>query len=88
MSFMEDDHMLLDDDDEESEEYAVNKSQYDINSFREKYDATSTISGDLEDNHQHLVSRLRSCPADYTFCFALWRQTENTTVMEKQGILL
>lgn len=28
---------------------------------------------------------LRICPPDYTYCFALWRQTVSGNQMEKQG---
>ncbi|XP_017482731.1 PREDICTED: bone morphogenetic protein receptor type-2-like [Rhagoletis zephyria] len=79
MSFMEAEKFIQDDDD--FEEYSSNgggQSQYSAEN-QNPPDAESTPVSEQAAPHR------RICQTDYTFCFALWRQTRNGTRIEKQG---
>ncbi|XP_053952795.1 uncharacterized protein LOC128859760 [Anastrepha ludens] len=77
MSFMEDEKFIQDDDDFE---------EYSSNGVQMQYSAESLNPQDVEPAlTEQAVSHRRICQNDYTFCFALWRQTQNGTRIEKQG---
>uniref|UniRef100_A0A1A9V4B1 Uncharacterized protein n=1 Tax=Glossina austeni TaxID=7395 RepID=A0A1A9V4B1_GLOAU len=79
MSLMEDDRTLMEEDEDDSEENAASH----------QLDVPDLTIADFESvsNRQSIpfVPHLRVCPTDYTFCFSLWRQTENGSHIEKQG---
>uniref|UniRef100_A0A1A9W4R0 Serine/threonine-protein kinase receptor n=1 Tax=Glossina brevipalpis TaxID=37001 RepID=A0A1A9W4R0_9MUSC len=78
MSLMEDDRTLMEEDEDDSEENAGNH----------QLDVPELTVTDFESasNRQSIpfIPHLRICPTDYTFCFSLWRQTENGSHIEKQ----
>ncbi|XP_039964344.1 uncharacterized protein LOC120777229 [Bactrocera tryoni] len=77
MSYMEDEKFINDDDD--FDEYSANGAQT-------QYSAENLNSLDVEDTPiEPAAPHRRVCQADYTFCFALWRQYPNGTRIEKQG---
>ncbi|XP_018801706.1 PREDICTED: uncharacterized protein LOC108976805 isoform X2 [Bactrocera latifrons] len=77
MSYMEDEKFINDDDD--FDEYSANGAQM-------QYSAENLNSLDVEDTPiEPAAPHRRVCQADYTFCFALWRQYPNGTRIEKQG---
>uniref|UniRef100_A0A0A1X7U5 Bone morphogenetic protein receptor type-2 n=1 Tax=Zeugodacus cucurbitae TaxID=28588 RepID=A0A0A1X7U5_ZEUCU len=77
MSYMEDEKFINDDDD--FDEYSANGAQA-------QYSAENSNSLDVEDTPiEPATPHRRICQADYTFCFALWRQYPNGTRIEKQG---
>lgn len=76
---MEDEKFINDDDD--FDEYSANGAQA-------QYSAENLNSLDVEDTPiEPTAPHRRICQADYTFCFALWRQYPNGTRIEKQGKL-
>lgn len=77
MSYMEDEKFINDDDD--FDEYSANGAQA-------QYSAENINSLDIEETPiEPAAPHRRICQADYTFCFALWRQYPNGTRIEKQG---
>ncbi|XP_011201400.3 uncharacterized protein LOC105224874 isoform X1 [Bactrocera dorsalis] len=77
MSYMEDEKFINDDDD--FDEYSANGAQA-------QYSAENLNSLDMDDTPiEPAAPHRRVCQADYTFCFALWRQYPNGTRIEKQG---
>ncbi|XP_067646680.1 uncharacterized protein wit [Eurosta solidaginis] len=78
MSFMEDEKFIQDDDDFE---------EYQSSGVQTQYSAENLNALDIEatPTEAAAVPHRRVCQTDYTFCFALWRQTRNGTRVEKQG---
>lgn len=77
MSYMEDEKFINDDDDFD---------EYSSNGVQTQYSAENLNTPDVEDAPlEPAVPHRRICQTDYTFCFALWRQHQNGTRIEKQG---
>ncbi|XP_011290781.1 bone morphogenetic protein receptor type-2 [Musca domestica] len=82
MSYLEDDGILLEEEEDRSDKSYIEPPQFDVGGLTSK--EYSRVNEETEKSQEATI-HLRVCPPEFTFCFSLWRKTENGSKIEKQG---